>query len=60
MRHNTTPMKRSYYPTFLILCLVVLGSCRTDQPLFANAVYTGGFALAGAVVGIFYVMKKLL
>jgi hypothetical protein len=54
-------MKRSFYFQSLIVCaLVFLAGCRTDQPLFANAVYTGLFALGGAVVGIIYVMKKLL
>lgn len=53
-------MTRYSYSTLLLFTLVFLGSCRTDQALFANGVYTGLFAILGAIVGIIYVMKKLL
>jgi hypothetical protein len=53
-------MKKYSYSTLLLFVLVVLSSCRTDQALFANGVYTGVFALIGAVIGIIYVMKKIL
>ena len=53
-------MTRYSYSTLFLFVLVVLSSCRTDQPLFANGVYTGLFAIAGGIVGIIYVMKKIL
>jgi hypothetical protein len=43
-----------------LVCLVSLSSCRTDQPLFAGAVYLGGFFVIFGILGIIFVIKKIL
>jgi hypothetical protein len=45
--------------SMLFVFLITTG-CRTDQSMYAWGVYSGLFAVAFAVVGIIYVITKVL